>query len=281
MSPSSVATPTRPPNRPLGDLTNTPSPLPEVRRSGEPRRRDDDAGTVSTAVVQRFSLKSRRVGPKEQGSNRALSRQGSETYKVAAEVLWTTPQFSFCSLGQVRICPCSQHVQAEGPRLGGNAGFEARRLCQRDTEDHCEYRLLEVMSRSFVAECGHTPSVRSLAAVASLHELEAYFIVKPSSDLVIGYAAIRPAVPSRAGRYTPTLEEVFVDLDFRRCGVATAALRVLLAGQSSVALGKTPDHAVEPTRGLLRGLGFSEHGSLVFVRSSSDGNCTSCHENAL
>lgn len=71
--------------------------------------------------------------------------------------------------------------------------------------------------------------VSALPEKASLQELQVHFIIQPESDMVVGYVAIKP--PSIDGPFTlPVLLQCYVDAEYRQRGMASGALRVLLAG---------------------------------------------------
>jgi GNAT superfamily N-acetyltransferase len=122
-------------------------------------------------------------------------------------------------------------------------------LCQRDTEEHPEFGLLEAMGRRFRQETGALPlavGTPGVAGRACLQEIEVHFILQPDglSDTVVGYAAFsheeqaqgRPldAAMGPGGLALPELVQLYVEPEFRRRGVATAALGVLLARRNAV-----------------------------------------------
>jgi len=216
---------TTPPPRALGDLTNTPSPV-SLRTFTPP-----------ATSVQRFSLRSRRAlatRPHPYGA------RGAPPGKLPHEQLTIPPSVVGCTgEGLVRICPCSW----QRALIPSNA-----RLCQRDTEEHAEFLLLEAMGRRYREEVGgalpssrrHRPppgegaNVPSVAGRAALQQLEVHFILQPSADTntVVGYAAFCPEDELHPERRE--LYQLYVEPEFRRQGVATAALGVLLARRTAL-----------------------------------------------
>jgi GNAT superfamily N-acetyltransferase len=223
-----------PPPRTLNDLTNTPSPV-HFRASVPP-----------ATSVQRFLLRSRRAAR----VSHPYGGTGIAEAAAAYPLLKMPPGVACCSTEDlVRICPCSwQRALAPG----------RQRLCQRDTEEHPEFRLLETMGRRFRQEIGALPmavGTPSIAGRASLQHLEVHFILQPDgrSDTVVGYVALssegdahdRPLGLVRAPGGTSFLEfvQLYVEPEFRRRGVATAALGVLLARHKALLVDSRGDGA--------------------------------------
>lgn len=235
-----------PPPRVLADLdlTNTPSPQPR--------------GLAPPATsVQRFSLRSRRAVL-------AHPYGGATTEAVHAyPELKPPPRVAGLLMGElVRICPCSWRRALTPGRPRG--------LCMRDTEEHGEYRLLEAMGRNFREETGAVHLVGSggptVAGQACLQELEVHFILQPDgfSDTVVGYAAL--CRPEGAGGVSPpVLSQIYIEPEYRKLGVATAALGVLLArrravlvGEAAIGLAPRAAAGTPAAAGLLARLGFRQ-----------------------
>lgn len=179
------------------------------------------------------------------------------------------PKHGESLLDLVKICPVSWQRDEVCGR---------RRLYQQNTNGHCEYEFLEVMRYQFANECGcDNLTVNN----TSLQELDVHFIVQPN-DVAVGYVAFRQVANllSDTGSPDPTVEdvwpskhllmlsEVYVEPKYRRKGMATAALRVLLAGRRSVMISEAvvgaPARAI--CTGLLHQSGFKEQGRARFTR---------------
>lgn len=115
-------------------------------------------------------------------------------------------------------------------------------MCDRGTDEHSEYGLLEEMSRRYGQDVGAPPllvGAPSVARKAALQELEVHLVLQPDSeaDTVVGYIAFSSKEDrvQEAGDVLPAeLIELYIEPDFRRRGIATAALAVLLARQDVV-----------------------------------------------
>eukprot|EP00747_Dinoflagellata_sp_TGD_P030875 gnl/TRDRNA2_/TRDRNA2_134923_c0_seq2.p1 gnl/TRDRNA2_/TRDRNA2_134923_c0~~gnl/TRDRNA2_/TRDRNA2_134923_c0_seq2.p1 ORF type:complete len:328 (+),score=34.18 gnl/TRDRNA2_/TRDRNA2_134923_c0_seq2:58-1041(+) len=240
--------------RVLEDLTNTAKPhppnlaqlptapivalqtstLPEIVPVLQPETPD-----TAATVVQRFSLKSRRVMTGGGYGSTALGR-GPATPMAACMTLRPPPTLFSSSehLAEpctVRLCLCSMERSLQPGR---------NRLCRRNTGDHMEYGLLNAMARRFANEMGMPAEDVSLAERVSAQQLEAYFLIEPSTDTAVGYVALSCSGSSSScavfgswgcsdGSF-PTVVELYVEPESRRRGVATAAMRVLLAGRHGV-----------------------------------------------
>lgn len=168
----------------------------------------------------------------------------------------------------VNICDCTAD-----PSLGDGR----RRLCRRATDDHDEFRLLQVMNSRFIADS--RSGGEAIATKACQKEVDVFFILDPDSSTVVGYAAMVPdfdhgiipatgdscpyddeiarRVASAATGPLPLLSQLFVEQNARRQGLATATLRVLLAGRTAVAV-ESPSLAT--AKAMLR-LGFKPVGA--------------------
>lgn len=102
------------------------------------------------------------------------------------------------------------------------------------------------MNLRFLVECGGCSEI--ITDKACLNELDVYFIIQAESDTAIGYVALAPLVKrddvgtpeysqASSKRALPILAQIYVEPDYRRRGVAFAALRVVLAGCRTVAVG--------------------------------------------
>jgi hypothetical protein len=134
------------------------------------------------------------------------------------------------------------------------------------------------MARRYASERGRGVGMsETLAAAATLSELEVYFILAAAEfgnssireNTVVGYVALRRqlALPEEdeAGGSLMLLQ-VFVEPDCRSLGYATSALRVLLANVSVVAMSQT----VPVMCRMLSRLGFTDGGSFVMDLGSDD-----------
>jgi len=169
------------------------------------------------ALVQRFSLRSSRARPYPHSTAQVPVQPGDACLRLPVAVLPELPR------GVVRLCRCSW---SEAPVPG------RRRLCKRETAEHDEYRLLEIMSRQFLAERdAQGPPGTYVAAGAALRELDVHFIIQPELEVVVGYAAFAHAsLPGLANRTALVVVQLYVVPEHRCCGMATAALKVLLSG---------------------------------------------------
>lgn len=245
----------RPKKRVFDDLTNSPprvSQVVPIVNGTRPR-------TPASASVQRFSMKSRRI------SSSACVNQ----FCVGNPMARAPPRRGENSLDLVKIRPSAwQRDVVCGRRV----------LYQQNTNGHGEYELLTTMRYLFADEC----DCDNLGFnKASLQELDVYFIVQPN-DVAVGYVAFRQVANLFSGKESPDatvedarsskqllmLSEVYVKPEYRRKGMAAAALCVLLAGRRSVAISEavvdTPARAF-CTR-LLYQLGFKERGRALFTR---------------
>lgn len=217
------------------------------------RRLADGEGTVADSeepiAVQKFTLVSRGAPP-------AKRKQPAEH-----QVLIAPPGLA-AELGErIEVCRCS-----ECP--GGQAN--RRRLCRRDTECHSEYGLLLSMNARFDEEI---PSRNcnsdgvSLVTEACCREKSAYFILGENSTTVGYVAAVVKAnrkVPGRresgatremqVSESVPMLLQIYVEPEFRRRGLATAALELLLRGHNTLLV----DDPTEAVVRMLQGVGFEK-----------------------
>jgi len=270
---SDLTTPDASERRILSDLT-TPSPVqaPQVLGAGGERRR--------ALGVQRFSLRSRRSAPYsprcvlQPGAKTLLSLEPSIAHAVHAT--HAHPPASGSSAVRLELCNCSwkQPLSLGEPRL-----------CQKNTEDHVEYWLLESLGSRYASErqaerqraggglFPPEPGV-NLASLAAQQKVDVYFILQPEKETVVGYVALQKS-PRDTSATTHQLFQVYVDPRFRRQAFATNALRVLLAGTSEVCvLSPCP---VLP--GLLAKLGFDCHSDPSAGGAAPDANaifCRSC-----
>jgi len=267
-----------PPPRPLAEQRRKRTPFRDVGNEldeAPPRRRSrrsppNDACDKKVAV-QRFSLVSRGAPP--------IARA-----PVQHDVLRTPPTLT-AQLGPgISVCRCS-----ECPKGGGahrDAGAKPR-LCRRDTESHPEYELLLGMSRRFLAECPARAD-SPLVGEACCREKSAYFILDPEATVVGYVAAVVAANRKVAAQKTfavwqdtkdvaPTVLQIWVEPEFRRRGVALAALGLLLRGHETARV----DTPTWPVIRLLESLGFvvactedcGEEGRpvVLFVKSTAVG----------
>ncbi|CAK0841988.1 unnamed protein product, partial [Prorocentrum cordatum] len=262
----------------LGDITNvTPQRAPRTRGGGAAGAAPDaaltpqnppqpagagGAGPSSLEVrLQRFTLVSRSAPEWIRGE-----------FQAPESCLLEPPPRLLAALGRpLSVCRCSWEPRA---RRG------ERRLCARSTEDHDELRLLRALGEQFLAglplaaAAPEPPAVRACCGAAEVH-----FVLDAGGgprSTVLGYVAVVrsyehgvvPNVPglserlaasarAAASRRAPLLEQLFVEEGHRRRGVATAALRQLLAGQSAVAVSSPSLGALA----VLEKLGFQLVGS--------------------
>jgi len=239
------------------NVTNTPPPQERARPqlTPQPVRNEGSNSPTATAKVQRFSLRSR-----------SARLRGSKVGSVGCKRL-KVPEHLSCGVAEcAKICDCT-----EDPCLGAGR----RRLCKRATDDHDEFRLLELLNSKFITDCRAGGEL--IATKATLSKMDTYFILEPLSDAVMGYAAIVPDFDhgitpgsggfclsdSLAGFITasfarlPLLSQLYVEPQGRRKGLATAALRVLLASRTAVVV-DSPSLAT--AKAMLR-LGFKPVGA--------------------
>lgn len=231
-------TPLRSSRRPFEELSGTPPPpsAPRVLRR-------------CAASVQRFSLRSRRARPYPEGTAQVPVQPGDTCLHLPMGVRGQWPS------GVVKLCPCTWRQQILVPGRP--------RLCQRDTEDHDEYRALELMSWRYATERGAESSTASLiAAGAALRELDAHFIIQPESNVVAGYVAFgRDGAGPR-----PVIVQLYIMPEYRRKGMAAAALKVLLAGHHEI-------DVVDPTLAfnwLLKQLRFARASGQAMIQSEDE-----------
>jgi len=257
-----------PRRQPLVEVDFTPSPTSRRGRPGQPE------GTSDAACVQRFSLRSRSHPYAQDG--RSLLQPGRTNLKPPPDMVEGFPAV-------VKLCRCS---------WVGRLERNQKRICERQTDDHEEFWLLDSMSRAFYGEQAEleggeallTEEQTQVAFKATKSLLDVSFIIEPGHDTVLGYAALRragvaatplssPASPvSRSGTSSPAtqtsslgrpptpglpmvLSQLYVTGQFRRRGIATAALRVLLAEKHAVAVEHSRARQVQT---LVRKLGFLE-----------------------
>jgi len=246
------STPRPPRKRVLEDMTNTPAAVMGPSHGGQAPAIARAARLAATSV-QRFSLKSRRVG----------TGSGTNYTKLSCPSLTLPPRIAGEIPGPVMLCHCSW-----APGLASGR----RRLCQQNTEDHAEFRLLEVMNSRFIEESGMTAVL--ITHKACFQELEVFFVIQPDSDTVVGYVAFRnfgtsPSGMDRALRPITALSQIYIEPDYRKRGMAAAALRVLLAGRGVLAVEAMPAApdapltVASPMHRMLERLGFKVGASLA------------------
>jgi GNAT superfamily N-acetyltransferase len=155
-------------------------------------------------------------------------------------------------------------------------------LCNRGTNEHEEFNLLEAMNRRFIEDC-RSGGEYIISRACNL-ELEVFFILAAPTDTVVGYAALLPSYehgiePGSAGLEpkasalaaalaspgpAPCLTQLYVEPDFRRKGMATSALRVLLARHSLMVV----DAPSLGTARAMLALGFQPVGARLGVDSN-------------
>jgi GNAT superfamily N-acetyltransferase len=168
--------------------------------------------------------------------------------------------------------------------------------------------LLELLNARFISDCRSGGEL--IATKACLNEMDTFFILEPVSDAVMGYAALIPAfdhgivlgsgpyenfaaeiavgghqriVEATAGKLT-LLSQLYVEPQARKRGLATAALRVLLASHSAAVV-ESPSLAT--ARAMLK-LGFKPVGArwaeacprVLYVRLEALANGLSADENS-
>lgn len=247
------------------NISNTPPPQERNRPqlTPQPLRNEGSSSPFATAKVQRFSLRSRsaRLRGSKVGAGKPVRRL-------------QVPEPLSRGIGEcVSICDCSVD-----PCLGAGR----RRLCKRATNDHEEFRLLELLNSRFISDSRSGGEL--IATKACMSKMDTYFILEPSSDSVMGYAAIVPdfahgITPGSGGfclsddlanfiastfSRVPLLSQLYVEPDARKQGLATAALRVLLASHTAAVV-DSPSLATAKT--MLR-LGFKPIGTQWLGRVS-------------
>lgn len=226
-----LGTPTRPlarsRKRVLEDVTNTPPSLSTVARS---IRAITGGAPPAAAIVQRFSLKGRLTMGRRDGESASRLMPFRASLHPPCPVLQLPQRVSeSVSMDMARLCACSSQPLITPGR---------RRLCQRDTCDHSEYQVLQAMGDKFSHECLSLAAapLPPLAERASLQDLDVFFIIRPESEMIVGYIALSREGFAAHRRLLTTLTEVYVEPQYRRRGLAVAALRVLLAGCRAVAI---------------------------------------------
>jgi len=232
---------------PLSDVT--PPPLSPLRA---PRGHNSQAqlSRVETAAsVQRFSLRSRRSAPYAE----VAVQPGSDCLKPPNR-LHMSCEFPAAA---VKLCACS---------WASTLKQNERRLCERNTDEHDEYRLLEAMSYRFAMErASERETVETnLAKKAAAQDLEVHFILAPTQDVVSGYIAIDKTSPALSNTALGeeefcvqpelSLRQIYVEPECRRMGFATVALKLILAKTSIVALPSPSPEAVQ----LMERVGFRD-----------------------
>lgn len=280
------------------DTTNTPPPQERTRPQQTPeavRNLDlvvsslgggssptgGSSSPTATAKVQRFSLRSR-----------SARLRGSKVFRhVSCRRLKLPEHLKSDTAECVKVCECTAD-----PCLGAGR----RRLCKRATDDHDEFRLLELLNSRFIADS--RSGGERIATKACMNKMDISFILDPSSDAAMGYAAITPdfdhgITPGSAGFClsddlagfittnfcrSPLLSQLYVEPQARGKGLATAALRVLLASQPAVVV-ETPSLAT--AKAMLR-LGFKPVGvragrvAVLYVRAEALMSGRGADENA-
>jgi len=211
---------------PLANLSNSENSLPSRRR---PRDDGDIADAEKPLVeVQRFTLVSRGAPP--------VARK-----RARYSTLLAPPGLAAHLGDSISVCRCS-----ECPGAGKN-----RRLCGRDTEMHGEYALLLNMVSNFEAECPSRIASGTLVSDACCREKSAFFILGPGRRTVGYVAAVvaankkvirqaedssisnvasqtKPSKAERKAAEAPHILQIYVEPEFRRQGLGTAALELLL-----------------------------------------------------
>lgn len=237
---------------PLCDVSNGDIPI-----GGQTRRRPHESiehEDKPEVEVQRFTLVSRGAPP----ASRKRARFSNLLPPAALEA----------QLGdRIQVCRCSE--------CPGSGRF---RLCRRDTELHPEYALLLNMVSGFEAECPSRTGSRALVSDACCREKSAFFILNPERRAVGYVAAVvaanrrvvrqiaeetAPSIAQSPGPRTvrrdaeveepPHVLQMYVEPEYRRKGLASAALALLLRGHDAV----TVDDPTWPVLKILEGLGFS------------------------
>lgn len=228
---------------PLADRSNDDAtPLLRRRLHGS-----NDVDEEDAIDVQRFTLVSRGAPP----ARRAPARH--------SELL--APLGLAAQLGQrIQVCRCSE--------CPGSS--KQRRLCRRDTECHTEYALLLSMNSRFEVECPTRCGNGALVTEACCREKSAYFILGPSSTTVGYVAAVVEANRKLPGRResgmtremgvsgsVPSLLQIYVEPEYRRQGLARAALTLLLRGHDCLIVDDPPWFILR----MLESLGFKLAGA--------------------
>jgi len=243
---------------PLSDLSNGENGLPSRRRPRDDRDAED--AEKPEVEVQRFSLVSRGAPP--------VARKRARYSNLLA------PPGLAAHLGdRIQVCRCS-----ECPGAG------RQRLCRRDTELHPEFALLLNMVASFEAECPNRVGAGSLVTEACVREKSAFFILGPERRAV-GYVAaivaanrkvlrqvaeeaspVKPTTQSPQSQRTsgesavaeaPHILQIYVEPEYRRRGLAVAALALLLRGHDTLEM----DDPTWPILQMLEGLGYAAAGA--------------------
>lgn len=233
---------------PLSDVSNGENGLPSRRRPRDDKLAED--AEKPEVEVQRFSLVSRGAPP--------VARKRARYSNLLA------PPGLAAHLGdRIQVCRCS-----ECPGAG------RQRLCRRDTELHPEFALLQNMVESFEAECPNRGGSGSLVTEACCREKSAFFILGPERRAVGYVAAIvaanrkvlrqvaeeaaSPVKPStHAVAEAPHILQIYVEPEFRRRGLAVAALALLLRGHDTLEM----EDPTWPILQMLEGLGYVAAGA--------------------
>lgn len=245
-----------PPPRAFGaDLTGGLNTPPRPERGGLP------PAVASAVAVQRYALRSRRAPQASHPYARPLALEEVRPHTIRLTQSMAG-ELHLC--GQVTLCECTWKKALI---------VHPSRLCQRDTEEHPEFKLLEGMGKRFREEVGDRLAEASMARKATMQQLEVDFIkiavADGRPDTVAGYVAVGPPIqlqaaltkgaPSYSGE-AKVLTQLYVDPGFRRRGYATSALRCLLAHSQCLLLraevAQWPG-AVAAVRSLTR-LGFQQ-----------------------
>lgn len=252
-----------------GSITNTPPPRERASQSLTPPRglemppfqslEGNGTGSSSptgTGSVQRFSLRSR-----------SARLRAPKAVRPANCKLKLPAHLSSDVSKSVRICDCSAD-----PCLGARR----RRLCATPTDEHDEFRLLELLNSRFISDCRSGGEL--ITTKACLNQMDTSFILEPESNAVMGYAAVirkfdHGIAPGSGGfrindddlakisaatlGELPLVSQLYVEPPARKKGLATAALRVLLASHSAAVV-QSPSLAT--AKAMLR-LGFKPVGA--------------------
>jgi len=191
---------TPPPRERSGYVSSSPSP-----------ERDGSSSPTATTNVQRFSLRSRSARlrlPRRTGApscKRLLSRDALESERISECI----------------VDPC--------------LGAGRRPLCKEATDDHDEFQLLELLNTRFIADC--RTGGKLITSKAGLSDINISFILDPLSNAAMtGGVKLGDdlvGVSEASCGKLPLLSQLYVESHARRKGLATAALRVLLAGHSA------------------------------------------------
>jgi len=201
--------------------------------------------------------------------------------------------FRLLGLDRMKLCSCSWSCE-EANRSRAGSSFspvsaprrtrsqakpvqvvevkDERRLCQRRTEDHDEFRLLALMNSYFhFHECETGADNITVSAVEGKTDVSWMMLDEGTSlHVAVGYIAIRNGfqhkVPFSSGedvpKEVPLLLQIYTEETYRRRGYASQALREKLAQTHAIAVDS-------PTQWMLKmlaeKLGFTVFGHRRYV----------------